>query len=283
MSMNRRTVALRRALCVAAAGILAALCRAPPAYADTKPLYELGAGAFLVSLPAYRGATQYKTYLLPFPYVVYRGRFLRSSRQGVRGVFFENPRAELSLSAGVSPPVSSRDVPIRAGMPDLKPSFELGPELKLHLYRTPQALVDLRLPVRAVQTFQLKPIGWIAYPHLNLDLPDWRGSGWNLGFSLGPTFGDRGYHRYFYDVAPQYATAERPAYRAPAGYGGATFYFAANRRMGRLWIGTYLRYDSLAGTVFQDSPLVRTHQYLSAGIGLAWVFYESAQRVATGP
>ncbi|WP_455385594.1 MipA/OmpV family protein [Acidihalobacter prosperus] len=281
--MERRTAAPRTALRAAAACILTLLGWTPAAHAETKPLYELGAGAFLVSLPAYRGAMEYKTYLLPFPYVVYRGRFLRSGRQGVRGVFYEDPRAELSLSASASPPVSSRDVPIRSGMPDLKPSFEIGPELKLHLYRTPQALVDFRLPVRAVQTFQLKSIGWIAYPHLNLDLPDWRGSGWNLGFSLGPSFGDRGYHRYFYDVAPQYATSERPAYRAPAGYSGATFYFAANRRMGRLWVGTYLRYDSLAGAVFQDSPLVRTRQYLSAGIGLAWVFSESAQRVTIRP
>jgi hypothetical protein len=40
--------------------------------------------------------------------------------------------------------------------------------------------------------------------------------------------------------------------------------------MEQLWIGTYLRYDSLAGAAFQDSPLVRTRQYLSAGVGLAW-------------
>ncbi|MEJ2633440.1 MAG: MipA/OmpV family protein [Acidihalobacter sp.] len=281
--MTRRTAAPHRALCTAVTGILVALAWASPASAETKPLYELGAGVFLVSLPAYRGATEYKTYLLPFPYVVYRGRFLRSGRQGVRGVFYENPRAELSLSANASPPVSSHDVPIRAGMPDLKPSFEIGPELKLHLYRTPRMQVDFRLPVRAVQTLQLKPIGWVAYPHLNLDLPDWRDSGWNLGFSLGPSFGDRGYHRYFYDVAPQYATADRPVYRAPAGYSGATFYFAANRRMGQLWIGTYLRYDSLAGAAFQDSPLVRTRQYLCAGVGLAWVFSESSQRVTIRP
>lgn len=247
------------------------------------PLWEIGAGAYLISLPAYRGAVEYKTYLLPFPYLVYRGSFLRSNRQGVRGVFYEGSRVEFSLSASASPPVSSRDVPIRTGMPNLNPTFELGPEFKLHIYRTPQMLVDFRLPVRAVQTIDLKPVGWLAYPHLNLDLPNWRRSGWNLGFSLGPNYGDRGYHRYFYDVAPQYATASRPAYRAPAGYGGVTFYFAANHRVGRLWIGTYLRYDSLAGAVFADSPLVRTRQYLSAGVGFAWVFSESSRQVATPP
>lgn len=40
--------------------------------------------------------------------------------------------------------------------------------------------------------------------------------------------------------------------------------------MEQLWIGTYLRYDSLAGAAFQDSPLVRTRQYFSARVGLAW-------------
>lgn len=270
------------ALAAAAAAALVLAC-ATPAGAASKPLYELGAGGYLISLPAYRGAVEYKTYLLPFPWIVYRGRFLRSSREGLRGVFFQSTRAELSLSAHISPPVNSRDVPVRAGMPNLQPTFEVGPMLKVHLYRSPGMLLDLRLPVREVQTWRLKPIGWVAYPHFNLDLPDWRGGGWNLGLSLGPRFGDRGYHAYFYDVAPRYAAPGRPAYRAPAGYGGETFYFSAGRAIGRLRFSAYLRYDSLAGAVFANSPLVRSRQYVEVGMGLAWVFAESSRRVTTSP
>lgn len=268
-----------------AAAVTAAIVLActPAASAASKPLYEIGAGAYLFSLPAYRGAVEYKTYLLPFPWLVYRGRFLRSSHEGVSGIFFQNPRAELSLSAHVSPPVNSRDVPVRAGMPNLQPTFEIGPLLKLHLYSTPHMLFDLRLAVRAVQTWHFKPIGWVAYPHLNLDLPNWHGSGWNLGFSLGPRFGDRGYHRYFYDVAPRYATPDRPAYRAPGGYGGESFYLSAGRAIGRLRFSSYLRYDSLTGAVFANSPLVRSQHYVEVGLGLAWVFAESSRRVTTYP
>ncbi|APZ42062.1 MipA/OmpV family protein [Acidihalobacter ferrooxydans] len=268
---------MRRILTILCLGLLPALAEAGT---NGKPLWELGAGTYLLSLPAYPGATEYQTYLLPFPFVIYRGQFLRADRHGIRGVFFASPRLSLSLSATASPPVSSAHVPIRRGMPNLQPTFEVGPQLKLHLYRTPQATLDLRLAIRSVQTLRLTQIGWVAAPYLNLNLPDWRDSGWNLGLALGPDFGDRGYHRYFYDVAPQYATANRPTYRAPAGYSGTNLYLAANRRFGRFWVGGFLHYDSLQGAVFEHSPLVRTRRYLSAGVGVAWIFAQSTQRAA---
>ena len=44
-------------------------------------------------------------------------------------------------------------------------------------------------------------------------------------------------------------------------------------------MGGYLRYDTLAGATFADSPLVTSHRYAAGGIGVSWIFSESSRRV----
>ena len=113
----------------------------------------------------------------------------------------------------------------RSGMPDLKPTVELGPSFDLHLFRSDDGAMklDLRMPLRAALTVEASPriIGWTFSPRLNLDLRNPFGlPGWNLGLLAGPLFADRRYHDYFYSVAPQFATASRPEYHAAGGYAG---------------------------------------------------------------
>jgi hypothetical protein len=45
------------------------------------PLWEVGAGLFPSTFPAYRGSDDQQYYLLPFPYLVYRGNYLRVDRE----------------------------------------------------------------------------------------------------------------------------------------------------------------------------------------------------------
>jgi hypothetical protein len=169
-------------------------------------------------------------------------------------------------------------------MPDLNPTVELGPALNLHLWRDPERRIkfDLRMPLRAAFTVDSSPkaIGWTFTPEFAVDIADPLGrGGWNLGLLSGPLIADRRYHQYFYSVAPQYATASRPAYTADAGYAGTQFLTALSKRYPRFWVGAYARYDTLAGAVFEDSPLVRTKNYWSAGFGIAWMIKRSLQSV----
>ena len=112
-------------------------CCAGHAFAAEKPLWELGAGISALSLPDYRGSDQASVYAIPFPYLIYRGEFLKADRHGIRGTFFGTDRTELNLSLGASLPVNSDDNRARQGMPDLQPTVELGPSLDLKLWRTP--------------------------------------------------------------------------------------------------------------------------------------------------
>ena len=58
------------------------------AWAEKKPLWELGWGAAALYLPDYRGADESHPYLLPIPYVIYRGKRLQAERTTLKGRIF---------------------------------------------------------------------------------------------------------------------------------------------------------------------------------------------------
>ena len=255
-----------------------------PLLAADKPLWEIGAGISALSFPDYRGSDRSSVYAMPFPYVVYRGDFLKANRNGIRGTLFDSDRVEFNLSFGASIPVESEDNHARRGMPDLDPSVEIGPSLDINLWRTPDRRykLDLRMPVRAALNAHdsFRDLGWVFSPRINLDITDVPGfPGWNLGVLVGPMYGSRRNHDYFYSVAAPYATAERPAYDARGGYAGSQFIVGVSKRYRDYWLGGFVRWDSLDGARFEDSPLVKSDHYFAAGVGIAWILGESATRV----
>ncbi len=257
---------------------------ATPARAEEKPLWEAGAGVGALLLPDYRGSDESRAYLLPFPYLIYRGQFLKADREGVRAEFLDSDRVKLQVAVNASQPIRSSNNSARSGMPDLKGSFEVGPSLSINLAKSAdrKQRLDFRVPVSTGVTLGggFQGIGWQASPRLNLDLEDAGGLvGWNLGVAIGPIFQNRKRNAYFYDVPDQYARAGRPAYRSSGGYAGVQLIAALSRRFDRIWVGGFLRADTLKGASFENSPLVRRKSYVAAGIGVAYVFGKSERMV----
>jgi outer membrane protein len=255
-----------------------------PARAEPLPLWEFGFGVGGLFFNDYRGAKAKHVYPAPVPYFIYRGEFLRADREGVHGRLFNRRYLELEISANATAPVFSSNSAIRAGMPNLEPTIELGPALLWHLWRrTDERLrLDAHLPLRESFTVSSRPsaIGAIFAPSLNLDyLAAGTLAGWNLGVMAGPLYAQRRYHAYFYGVAPQFATADRPAYEAPGGYAGSQVLLATTKRFANHWFGAYLRHDWLAGAVFEHSPLVQTRSYWSGGLGFVWMIGASSTMV----
>jgi outer membrane scaffolding protein for murein synthesis (MipA/OmpV family) len=303
LNSSRRCIALA-AVCLGAASVAAAQApsaddvAAPAASASAprprllppieprltvrKPLWEIGMGVGGLTLPTYRGSGERSSYLLPVPYIAYRGRFLKADRDGARAVFIDSDRVELNLSAGAAPPVRHTDTGARAGMDDLPGTLELGPNLNLTLWRSNEKglKLDLRLPVRGAITLERSPhdIGAVFAPNINLDAVRFAG-GWDVGMHTGPLFATRRYHGHYYDVAPADVRPGRPAYRAPGGYSGWQATAAVSRRIGNVWYGGFMRYDNLAGAAFEDSPLVRRRSGLTAGLGVSWIFSTSSDTV----
>lgn len=255
-----------------------------PVRAEEKPLWEAGLGIGALRFPDYRGSDEAQVYPVPVPYFIYRGKIFKADRDGVRGEIFNRRYAELSMSLNATIPVKSENNAARRDMPDLQPTVEFGPSLDLHLWRSADEdlKLDVVMPLRVPLTVEGSPqfIGWVFSPRINLDIENIAGyAGWNFGFGAGPIFSDRKFHEYFYSVAPQFATADRPAYAAEGGYSGTHFLTALSKRFPNYWVGAYLRYDTLNGAVFADSPLVRSRHYLSGGFGIAWMIGKSKRTV----
>lgn len=248
-----------------------------------RPLWELGAGVAALSMPDYRGSEDQCGYVFPIPYVVYRGEILKVDREKIRGLLFKTERLELDLSLNGTVPVRSKDSKAREGMPNLDPTVELGPQLKVRFFDSEKYRFEMHLPLRGVVAVDgggVRSVGWLTNPVLNLDIKDTGpDKGWNLGISGGPLWADARYHDYFYGVDPAYATAERPAYQAQGGYSGTQFTLAMSKRYERMWVGAFVRVNDLHGTAFEDSPLLRTKTGYMAGLGISWVFAQSGQKV----
>lgn len=271
---------LRAAACAACLALpLAAHAQSSPE--STLPLWEIGLGAAALSTPAYPGADARESRVLVFPNIIYRGRILRADRSGINARLFSSDRAELDVGFAGALPSDSDDVDERAGMPDLGPLVEFGPRLKLRLADLGgNRRLRAELPLRAVIEARggLHGRGYTFEPRLAYEMAGERRS-WTLETNLSVVLGDRRINRHFYEVAPQYATATRPAYAADSGLLLTRLGLFGSRRLdGDLRVFGYLRYESYKGSANRDSPLHVKDSGVSGGLGLMWTFKRSAAR-----
>lgn len=261
----------------------ASILMASSAIAEQVPQWEIGAGAAYIDFPHYRGSNERQNYVLPIPYVIYHGDILKVDRQRVRGMLFHTEAAELDVSVNGSVPVRNNGA--RQGMPDLDPTFEIGPALNISLHKSESNHVqlELRLPLRSVIATDfsyLRDIGFMFQPQLNLDVQNvFDQTGWNLGMGAGPIFTDRRYNQYFYGVDASYARPDRPAYTASGGYAGSQFVAALAKRFPGYWVSGFVKWDRLQGAAFEGSPLVKSKESATFGFAISWVFAESSIKV----
>jgi outer membrane protein len=266
---------------------MAATLIAKDACAEHEPLWEIGFGGGVLSIPEYRGAGQSHVYGYPFVLPFYRGSVLRSDEQGIRGLFFTSDRVKLDVSLDGSVPVGSGQDPARAGMSDLAPTVQIGPMLRYLLWghaNDRMQSLSLDLPVRAAFAIQsdVRHIGYTAYPSITYRQDLRLGSqAWQPRLSGGPMWGSKAYNSYFYQVPRQNAIPGRPAYDADAGYGGLRLLSTLYHRQGNLLVSFYAVFDSVKGAVFHDSPLVQRDNGLTVGFLLSWFLVRSRQTVET--
>ena len=250
-------------------------------WADGLPLWEVGVGVAGLNVPFYRGADQDKSYVIPLPYVIYRGERLKIDKSGIRGNVFSSERVVLDFSLAGGIPVPRDENGVRSGMPSLDTTLEVGPSLEMRLWKGSEINHDiwLNLPLRAALSAGRSGAdhaGWIFAPFVEYT---WRNerqhASWQANVSAGPIYADESYHDYFYTVGAAYVTADRPEYHASGGYGGSRVSMGVQRRLGDLWFGVFGRYDTLQGAAFAASPLVKTRRYHAMGFAMTWIFFKS--------
>lgn len=252
---------------------------------DELPLWELGVAAAGVSVPDYPGADRNRLRVLPLPYGVYRGKTLRADDEGVRSRYQFSPTAELDVSFGGALPADSSGNAAREGMPDLDFLLEAGPQLKLTLAKpAPGTAWQLALPVRAVFSTDFtnfKSRGLLFAPELSYSRTNVAGSAWTTSLAAASSFGTAPLGRYFYEVAPEFARPDRPAFSAEGGYLESSLTAAVSRQFQRkLTVFVFGRATSLHGAANTDSPLLRDELNYTLGAGFTYSLRRSQETVS---
>lgn len=248
-------------------------------------LWDIGIGVGAAAFSPYRGARGSSEFGAPFVYASYRGKRFLFGGGGAKFKLLNTDRIRLSLSASGSLPVDADDVAIRQGMPDLDTTFELGPSFNIKIWEEENSSLQFHLPIRAAFATDFRRIdgiGWITQPSIS-----WFSKRPALGdtlktrISFGPLFADRRYHAYFYDVAPEFARADRPAFRSSGGYSGSRLGVSAwisPKDHTRRWrYGFYASADLLNEARFLDSPLVEQKNSWLAGFFITYRLFQSDQ------
>ena len=294
---GRRCRLLARSLaCLAAACVWAASaqhCRGaeeprsdePP---PPLPLWEVGVFAGALVMPRYRGSDERSVYAMPLPYFVYRGKVLRANRTGLSGVFVDRRGLDVRLSIYGHPPVNS-DEGAREGMADLGPLIEVGPAVRLYLAQGEAWDLYFSTAVRqafAFDTDTLDPSmdGLRSFTEIVYHTTELFGHDkWSFGVRAGVDFNTSDYHDYYYGVDGPDVRPGRTAYEAPSGYGGALLSAGLTHRLSpNLSVGVYARWDNIAGTAYDDSPLVERENNYTVGAALIWKIWKSEARAVSG-
>lgn len=265
------TLAVGTALLLSASGAQAQEAAAP--------LWEIGLIGGFASTPTYPAANERTQRALALPFLIYRGEILRADRDGLSARVLHTSDVEFDIGFSASLPSRANDSIARQGMADLGTLLELGPRLKWTLSRpSPDSRLLFQFPLRTVLELRdgITAQGLIFEPELNFEK---RSAGWSLAASVGAVFGDRKRNNFFYGVAPQYATASRPAFDAQAGLISSRLSLSTSKHLGSDWrLFGFLRFENYAGTANQASPLHLQTNATSVGLALAWTLGRSERR-----
>lgn len=239
---------------------------------------DLGVGVSALQIPHYPGSAENDHYVLPFPFIRVKSPRLEIERNELSGALFKNERFKIGLTMGGSVPVNSKTDTVRQGMPDLDVGIEAGPSFSLTLWKpTPEHHFSFDVPVRKAVFFskeKIDPHGGFALPHIHYlyEVQKDKFSAHAVEIELGAEYASEGYNRYFYDVAPQYATAERPAYAGRGGLSNYRFTIGFSRTVKHWYYGAFAKYLDMHDSVIADSPLVKQDHSLYAGVAVAYLF-----------
>lgn len=241
---------------------------------DVEWALGLGLGVFEYNL--YPGSKATNRLMLPAPYFTYLSSRFEIDR-GIKSFIYHSNIIIIDISADFLLPVNSDDTEARKGMPDLDFMLQAGPSLEFKLNEKNKNYFEARfeIPLRialATGFTSVENIGYLIEPRFTFDHQRSSETGLSHKVTTGLKFATEDYHAYYYDVAPEFATATRPEYSSDAGYGGSFFNYRATYKAGDLVYWMFLRYQSLRGAEFEDSPLVEKLDYYLVGAGFSWIF-----------
>jgi len=253
-----------------------------------EPLWEVRLAGFSRYGAAYPASEDSQVNVVPLPFPIYRGVFLRvgdDAEKPVRTRLFRRDRIKLDLDFGLNFPVDSDDVDARFGMPDLDLLLEVGPELELQFAGNPMGgELFIAGQLRAAASLDgLDPTwrGTVLSAELKHKRPVF-GPHTELMTRVTPEWASNDYMDFFYGVAPEFRAQNRTDYRARSGYLGTKLSFVVKHDFTPTFeIRTGIKFGFYQGARNRDSPLFTKETTSGAYVAFLWKFWESSRRAST--
>lgn len=248
--------------------------------ASSKPLYELGllgAGGTIADYPA---SDQTRTRSLVLPYFIYRGDLLKSDQQqGTRLSLLSAEKIDVDFSFGGSFQTDADKNEARRGMPKLDWTIEFGPRLLYYFYKNPElAQVRVGLPLRsafATDFQRIRSVGYTVSPTFQIDFYNVLTPNLNFYFIANYDWLDEGLADYFYQIDPQFQTAERESYDARSGGLGYDLSVSSKYQIDHLMMLFAARYSNYKDSNNRASFLHKKDDSWTYFLAVGWVFYKS--------
>jgi len=250
----------------------------------SEPVWEVGIAGIGFYGADYPASDESSLRGLPAPYAIYRGDFFRVGEDSiVSGVFFENALIEFDVSLDAAFDVDSDENEARRGMPDLGYLFQAGPQLTVKLGDYGGGELDLALPLRIAISTDFTSVryqGLIFEPQLVYDRDGLFDLPLDLFASVGPTVTQERLQDFIYQVDPEFARPDRPAFDAKAGYLGSDLTIGLSYDISES-VSTFVggQFAYYGGSANSDSPLFNRAFNAGVAVGLSWSFYQSDRRV----
>ncbi len=270
-------------MCRFALILLLTLLTFPIAQGRVLPLWEYGLGVGATRFYHYPAADQTRDWVLPFPTFQYRGKVLKADdREGARAALLEDPLWSLELSGGGLPGLKSNDNRVREGMPDLPWRLQLGPQLVLRLHPKFQAKAGFYQTLISPDFRLLKTQGTATQLQFHwhpLDGKHWGSWQTQAQWILSLFAASRDFHEVYFEVPPEFATAERPSFAARDGFLSYTFTYFQKFERNRTAFYAGLSQEFFDKSVNRESPLHRQDRNFSFLVAWTYRLGESEQKV----
>ncbi|MGK0366995.1 MAG: outer membrane protein [Thermoproteota archaeon] len=251
---------------------------------NEKSLYELGIFHGSLLIPDYPTSDQNSFHEFILPTFIYRGKVLRSDRDGTRAFLFASKEFKIDFSFSAAFPSKANDNKAREGMDDLLWLGEMGPRISWTLkFKNPNYTLRMNIPLRQVFTTDFsytKFIGININPSILL-IKD-KCFSFDLRCTLGSDFNwvDSNVANHFYQVKQADVTLDRPLFNAKSGILGQSLYISFTKPLTKsLTTFAFMNYNNHSLAKNKESPLFKTNENYSIFVGFSWVYFYSKDKV----
>ncbi len=254
---------------------------------ERKPTFEFGVAAAALQVPAYPSSSVKNNRFFGAPWLIYRGDRLQVKEGGVELNAFQSKKLIVDLGIGAALGSDATDTPLREGLPDLDFILQLGPRFTVPL--SDKTVDGIRTRFNWVSALRfavstdfrsLDFQGPLATTELQFRKTGFKNNNLEFNASVSATWLGDQLMDFFFSVDPEFATLDRPAFDADAGFLGVELNAGiVYKPTPKLTTALVLGVTSHEGSGIDESPLFEDTLTTQALVAFSYTIFQSKRLV----